>query len=74
MVSEFQGTVDEFGDWCGYSGMTTELGLMMRRSDHDESSVLISLRSDRIAMCRRPHGGVAVLEAKNKSANSAKNK
>jgi len=62
-----------FGDWCGYSGMMTELGPMMRRSDHDESSVSIGPRSDRIATRRRPHGGVAVREATNTSVNTAKN-
>ena len=74
MVLELQGTlVHEFGDWCGYSGITTELSLMMGCSNHNESSVLISPCLDKIVMHRRPHGGVAVLEAKNKSVNTAKN-
>ena len=63
----------EFGDWHGYSGMTTELGPVMWSSDHGESSISIGPRSDKIATCRWPHGGVAVPEAKNKSVNTAKN-
>ena len=65
--------VRKFGDWCGYSGMTTELGPMMQHSDHDESSVSIGQSSDKIATRRRPHGGVAVLEVMNTSVNTAKN-
>ena len=38
-----------------------------------ESSVSIGPRSDKMATRRRPHGGVAVLEATNTSVNTAKN-
>ena len=62
----------QFGDWRGYSGIMTELGPMMWCSNHDKSSVLIGLHSDKIVMCRWPHGGVAVPEARNKSVNTAK--
>ena len=65
--------VHEFGDWRGYSGMTVEPGPIMRRSNHDKSSMSIGLRLDKIATRRRPHGGVAVLEATNTSVNTAKN-
>ena len=75
MVPELQGTlVRKFGDWCSYSGTMMELGPIMWRSNHDVSSVSISPRLDKIATHRRPHGGVAVQEAMNKSVNTAKNK
>ena len=63
----------KFGDWRSCSGIAVELSPMMQHSNHDESSILIGPCSDKMATCRWPHGGVAVLEAKNKSVNTAKN-
>ena len=64
----------EFGDWHSYSGIASELGLLMRRSDPMDSSIPIGPRSDKIVNSRWPRGEVAVPEASNKSANPVKNK
>ena len=63
----------EFGDWCRYSGIISELGSWMWCSNSADLGIPIRPRSDGIVNNRRPRGEVAVLEASNKCANPAKN-
>ena len=63
----------EFGNWCEYFRITSELRSWIWHSDPADLNVLIRPHPDKIVNRRQSHGKVAVPEADDKYANPLKN-